>query len=69
MTEKIAEKTFRRKAGDFSFPGNKTKTISVRLRDGRYVLIDSRGIVALALDELGATLVDVKERSAEILVG
>ncbi|MCH7588488.1 MAG: hypothetical protein IIC78_10750 [Chloroflexi bacterium] len=69
MTEKIADKPFRRKAGNFLFPGNKRKINSVRLRDGRYVLIDSQGIVALALDELGAILVDVEERSAEIFVG
>lgn len=68
MTEKIAEKTFRQKARGFLFLGNKKNKIIVRLRDGREVLIDSRGIVALALDELGATLVDVEEQSAEVLI-
>lgn len=69
MTKKIASKPFGQKAEDFLFPGNKWKTNSVRLRDGRVVLIDARGIVALALDEMGATLVDVEEQSAEVIVG
>lgn len=69
MTEKIADKTFGQKAQNFLFPGNKKTKIIVRLQDGREILIDSRGIVALALDELGATLVDVEEQSAEVLIG
>ena len=32
----------------------------VELDDGRIVLIDPEGLVALALDELGAKLVDVE---------
>jgi len=69
MTEKIADKTFGQKTENFLFLGNKRKLNIVRLQDGREVLIDARGIVALALDELGATLVDVEEQSAEVLIG
>lgn len=68
MTEKIADKIFGQKAQSFLFLGNKKNKIIVRLQDGREVLIDARGIVALALDELGATLVDVEEQSAEALI-
>ena len=65
MTEKIAEKIIPQNAENFSFAGNKRKVNIVRLRDGREILIDSRGIVAVALNELGATLVDVEVQGAE----
>ena len=35
----------------------------VELEDGRVILIDPEGLVALALQELGAKLVDVESRT------
>jgi hypothetical protein len=38
---------------------------SVELDDGRVILIDPKGLVALALHELGAKLVDVEPADVE----
>jgi hypothetical protein len=43
-----------------------SKDEQVELQDGRVILIDPEGLVALALEEFGAVLVDVKPAESEI---